>query len=171
MKKIILIYGLISGMIISAMIFITGAMYNYGTLSSGKGELIGYSTMVIALSLIFFGVKSYRDHHLQGNIKFGRALLVGISIAGVASLLYAISWEINLKQFMPDFMDQYSSMAIAKAKEGGKSAAEIQQVIDRINQTKEMYKNPFLRFTMTLVEIFPVGILIALVSAAILRKK
>ena len=171
MKKIILIYGLISGTIISAMFMITMPLYKNGTLSMDNGEILGYSTMAIALSLIFFGVKSYRDNYLHGTIKFGKALVVGLSIAGVASLFYAISWEVYFNQFMPDFMDQFANMSKAKAKAGGASEAEIQKVMEGVNRMKEMYKNPVLRFVITLAEILPVGVLIALISAAILRKK
>ena len=171
MKKIVLTFGLISGAIVSAMFMITMPLYKNGTLSMDNGEIIGYSTMVISLSLIFFGIKSYRDNHLSGVIKFGKAFQVGLLIAVIASLFYAISWEFTFNFFMPDFMDQYADMCITKAKTGGAGPAEIQKVMDQINAMKEIYKNPFLRFGMTLMEIFPVGVLIALISAGVLRKR
>jgi len=171
MKKTVLTFGLISGAIISAMFMITVPMYRNGTLTMDHGEVIGYSTMVISLSLIFFGIKSYRDRHLHGAITFGKAFQTGLLIAGVASLFYAISWEFAFNLFFPDFMDQYAAMCMTKAKAGGASPAEIQKVMDQLNQTKEIYKNPFLRFGLTLMEIFPVGLVIALISAAILRKR
>lgn len=171
MKKIVLTFGLISGAIVSAMFMITMPLYINGTLNIDNGEIIGYSTMVIALSLIFFGIKSYRDNHLNGVIKFGKAFQVGLLIAVIASLFYAISWEFALKLFFPDFMDQYSEMFVTKAKAGGAGPPEIQKVMDQMNQYKEIYKNPFLRFGMTLMEIFPVGLLIALISAGVLRRR
>ena len=171
MKKIILTYGLISGAIIFAMFMITMPLYKNGLLSMDRGEILGYSTMAIALSLIFFGVKSYRDNHLHGAIQFGRAFVLGLLIAGVASLFYAVSWEICFNLFMPDFMDQYANMCIAKAKAGNASEAELQKVMSQMDQMREIYKNPFLRFGVTLAEILPLGILVALISASILRRR
>jgi len=171
MKKIVLTFGLISGAIISAMFMITTPLYKNGTLSMDNGEVIGYSTMVISLSMIFFGIKSYRDQHLHGVVTFGKGFQIGLLIAVVASLFYAVAWEFYFNLYIPDFMDQYATLCIAKAKSSGAGPVEIQKVMDRINQTKEIYKNPFLRFGFTLMEIFPVGLVIALISAAILRKK
>ena len=169
MRKIIFTFGLIAGAIEIAMICTTMPLYKSGTLSFDKGEIIGYTSMVIALSLIFFGVKSYRDNHLNGAIKFGKALKVGLLIALVASLVYAIGWEIYFNLFIPDFMDQYAVMCMAKAQQSGADAAALQKVTDQINSMKEMYKNPFLRFGLTIAEMLPVGVLIALISAAVLR--
>jgi len=171
MKKIVFTFGSIAGVIVTSMFFITMPLYKNGTVNFDNGELIGYTSMVIAFSLIFFGVKSYRDNHLQGVIKFGRAFQVGFLIALVASLFYAVGWEIYFHQFAPDFMNEYANHYIAKAKAGGASALEIQTIMDKMNQEKELYKNPFLRFGITLFEILPVGLLFALVSAAVFRKK
>jgi hypothetical protein len=171
MKKTILIFGSISGAIISTMFMITIPLYKSGTLNFSNGEVIGYSTMAISLSLIFFGIKSYRDNHLHGVIKFGKAFQIGLLIAVVASLFYAITWEVYFNQFIPDFMDQYAAMCMTKAKADGASPAEIQKVMAQIDRTREIYKNPILRFGLTLAEIFPVGLVIALISAVILRKK
>jgi hypothetical protein len=171
MKSIVLVFGLISGTIVSAMFIITLYLYRTGAVNMGGGEIIGYSTMVISLSLIFFGIKSYRDNHLSGVIKFGKGLQVGLLIAVVASLFYATAWEITYTQFMPDFLDQYATMCEAKAKAEGASQIEMEKVLTRIDQTREIYKSPVLRFGLTFMEIFPVGVVIALISAAMLRKK
>jgi hypothetical protein len=171
MKKIVFTYGSIGGVIVVAMIFITSPLYKSGALTFDNGELVGYTSMVIALSMIFFGVKSYRDNYLHGTIKFGKAFQVGLWIAVVASLIYAIGWEINLHLFAVDFINQYADHYITKARESGASQAEIQKIVDSTNDMRTIYKNPFLRFGITLLEILPVGLLIALISAAILRKK
>lgn len=171
MKKIVLTFGLISGAIISAMFIITVPLYKSGVLTMGNGEIVGYSTMVISLSLIFFGIKSFRDQYLNGIITFGKAFQTGLLIAGVAALFYAIAWEFCFNLFFPDFMDQYAAMCMTKAQAGGGGPAEIQKVTDQIHQMKEIYKNPILRFGVTLMEILPLGVVIALISAAILRKR
>ena len=126
-----------------------------------NGELVGYSTMIVALSLIFFGIKSYRDNHLQGSITFGKALKVGLLITLIASLIYAITWEV-IYNTMTDFVTQMGDKYFEKLKAEGSTQAEI-------DEYKAIYENPFIRFAMTLMEIAPVGILISLLSAGLLR--
>lgn len=163
MKKIILIYGLIAGGIVGSMFFITMPLYEKGILTMENGELVGYSTMIVALSLIFFGVKSYRDSHLAGSITFGKALIVGLLITLVASLIYAICWEV-IYNTMTDFVAEMGDKYFEKLRADGMSQA-------KIDEYAAMYENPFIRFAMTLMEIAPVGILISLISAGLLRMK
>ena len=171
MKKIVLIYGLIAVAVFAITQFGAFPFWKNGTLTFENGELVGYTSMVIALSMVFFGVKSYRDNHLNGSVTFGKALQVGLLISLVASLGYAISWEFYFNLIAPDFMEKYATFAIEKAKSRGAAEVEIQKIITSMDQTKEMYRNPFLRFGMTVTEVLPVGVLISLVSAALLRKK
>src|ERR1043165_378707 len=103
MKKIILTYGLIAGAIVSAMMLISMPLYNKGLISLDYGELIGYTTMVIALSMVFFGIKSYRDDHQNGAITFGKALQVGLLISVIATVMYAFAWEISYSQMSDEF--------------------------------------------------------------------
>lgn len=171
MKKIVLIYGLIAGAIVGGMLLITMPLYESGTLKIENGEWLGYTTMVVALSLVFFGVKSYRDNHLGGVIKFGNALTVGLLITLISSLMYAVSWEVTYHNMKGDFMKQYSEKQLEKMKAKGASEAEIVASGKKMAELGEMYKNPIIRFAMTLMEIAPVGILISLLSAALLKKK
>ena len=171
MKKIVLIYGLIAAAVFAVTQFGASPFWQNGTLPFENGELVGYTSMVIALSMVFFGVKSYRDNHLNGSVSFGKALQVGLLISLVASLGYAISWEFYFNLIAPDFMEKYATFAIEKAKSRGAAGIEIQRITTSMDEAKEMYKNPFLRFGMTLTEVLPVGILISLISAALLRKK
>ena len=171
MKKIILIYGLIAGIIVGAMMMITMPLYESGTLKFDNGEWLGYTTMVIALSMVFFGVKSYRDNHLGGSITFGNALKVGLLITLMAALIYAFSWEITRSNMKGDLLTLMGEKQIEKMKAGGATEAALVEVKKKNEDFGEMYKNPFIRFPMTLMEIAPVGILISLLSAALLRKK
>ncbi|MCA4894641.1 MAG: DUF4199 domain-containing protein [Cytophagales bacterium] len=163
MKRIILVYGLIAGTIVGSMFFITMPLYEKGILTMENGELVGYSTMIVALSLIFFGIKSYRDNHLEGSITFGKALKVGLLITLIASLIYAITWEI-IYNTMTDFVTQMGDKYFEKLRAEGTTQAEI-------DEYKAIYENPFIRFAMTLMEIAPVGILISLLSAGLLRMR
>jgi len=173
MRKVTLTFGLLAGAIVSAFMVIALALYEKtGTIFNNM--LVGYATMVIALSMIFFGIKSYRDNYQNGAIRFWKGFQLGLLIALIASLMYAITWEAYI-QTRPagaaSFMDKYVDSQINKMKEKGASSAEIDQMVKRMDTMKEMYKNPVIRFGMTLMEILPVGIIITLISAAVLRKK
>ena len=170
MKKTVITFGLISGVIIVTLMFATIPLQNNEALR-GTGELIGYTTMVISLSMIFFGIKSYRDRILNGVITFGRGLQVGLLITIIASLSYGVGWEVYLKLIAPNFMENYASFALQRAQESGMPAAEFNALREQMEMYREMYKNPVIRFGMTLMEIVPVGVLISLIAAGLLRKK
>jgi hypothetical protein len=127
--------------------------------------------MVIALSMIFFGVKAYRDNHLGGTITFGSALKVGLLITLVAALIYALSWEITRLNMKSDFMALYGEKQIEKMKTEGATEVALEVARKKMDDFVAMYKNPLIRFGITLMEIAPVGIVISLLSAALLRKK
>lgn len=167
MKKIVLIYGSIAGLIVSSMFVIT---HSSGKIDFENGMLVGYASMVIAFSLIFFGVKNYRDNHLNGAITFGKALKVGLLVTGVASIIYAVAWEFYFNLVVPDFMVEYTTHILTKMETEGASAEEIAQAKAQMQSTSELYQNPIFRFLMTLLEIVPVGFIVSLICAALLRK-
>lgn len=174
MRKIVLIYGSISGLIMVGMFIITMSLTDKGIITSDNGELLGYSSMIIVLSQIFFGIKSYRDKQLNGVITFGKGMQVGLLIALFAGFIYATSWEVyynSVPGVKETFMDKYTDSTIAKMKREGAAQEKVDAKLKEMNSMKEMYKNPFIRYGMTLAEILPVGIIIALISAGILRKK
>ncbi len=171
MKKIVLIYGLIAGAIVGGMLLITMPLYEKGTLKIENGEWLGYTTMVVALSLVFFGVKSYRDNHSGGSISFGSGLKVGLLITLIASLMYALSWEITYANMKGDFMKMMGKKYVEKMKAEGATEVTLAEAKMKMDDYSTMYKNPIIRFAITLMEIAPVGIIISLLSAALLRKK
>jgi len=171
MKKIVLIYGLIAGAIVGAMLLITMPLYESGTLHFENGEWLGYTTMVISLSLVFFGIKSYRDNHAGGSITFWSGLKVGLLITSVASMIYALSWEISYNTMKGDFIKQMSEKSIEKMRKEGASGASLEVAKKKMQDFGTMYKNPLFRFAITLTEIAPVGIAISLLSAGLLRRK
>lgn len=173
MRKIVLIYGGIAGILMVSMFLISFSLMEQGILTFDTSELFGYTTMIVVLSLIFFGVKSFRDKHNNGAMTFGKGFKVGISIAAVASLFYAGGWEVyyNSTDLKETFMQRYTDLTIKKMQHDGKSQEEIDKKLEEMKMFAEWYKNPFLRFGMTLMEIFPVGLVITLISAGILRKK
>jgi hypothetical protein len=171
MKKIILVYGLIAGAIVGAMLLITMPLYESETLNFENGEWLGYTTMVIALSLVFFGIKGYRDNHSGGNITFWSGLKVGLLITLVASLIYALSWEVTYNTMKGDFIKQMGEKSIEKMKKEGASEASIEVARKKMDDFGVLYRNPLFRFAITLTEIAPVGIVISLLSAGLLRRK
>jgi Protein of unknown function (DUF4199) len=171
MKKIIITYGIIAGLITGGLMLATMPLFVNGTINHDHGLWIGYTGMIIALSLVFFGVKSFRDNHEAGTITFGKAFIIGMAITMIASVFYVISWEITYARSGDWFMAQWSNGEIEKLKSGGASESEIQKAQADWTSFVELYKNPLVRAGMTLMEIFPVGIIVSLLSASLLRKK
>ena len=168
MKKIILIYGTIAGLIVIGMLLIT---FSSSMVDFENGEILGYSSMIIAFSTIFFAIKNYRDKHLNGSIGFGKAFKIGFGISMVATILYTASWMIMSETIAQDFMNQYYQYSLEQLKASDLSEAEINAKIQDMDDFKELYKNPIVKIGMTFLEILPVGILISLVSALILKTK
>lgn len=167
MKRTILIFGLISGLISSVMMIATVPFAD----RLGHSYVLGYATIVLSLLLVFFGVRSYRDNVAHGHITFGKAFLVGLAITVISCAFYVATWEVIYFNFMPDFMDKYGAHVIQKMQASGAAAAAIQQKSEEINKLKVMYKNPLFNAAITFIEPFPVGLVITLLTAAVLRKK
>ena len=166
MTRYALIYGAIAGAIAATVLTVGIA----SDLSNHTTSLwFGYLVMLVALSLIFVGIKRYRDVECGGVIRFGRAFLLGLGIAAVAGLIYALVWESYLQISGYDFMADYTRSVLKNMQAEGASPAAIQAKAAEMNAMAESYKNPLFRIAMTFIEIFPVGILVALVSAGLLR--
>ena len=142
MKRIIIINGLIAGVIVSLMFAISYPLTHNGTLSNESSMVVGYISMVIALSLVFVGIKSYRDQHQKGVITFGRGFVVGILITLIASVMYASTWEIYYNTVASDFMEKYTTSYLEKMKQEGASDAEIAQQRTEMEEFGELYKKP-----------------------------
>lgn len=170
MKRIILIYGLIAGVIISALMLLTIPL-TMGHDDMKFNYLLGYVTMVVALSTVFFAIKAYRDKELGGHISFGRGFLIGLYITLIAAVLYAASWEVYYQMNGAEFMSKYAANQIQEMRSAGASEEAIQKEMANMQKMMQWYKNPIFRFGFTMIELLPVGIIISLISAAILRKK
>jgi hypothetical protein len=171
MKKTVLVYGLISGSIVAAVILLSIPLWQKGILNFDNGQLTGYTSMVIALSMVFFGIKSYRDNQLGGAITFGKAFQIGILITLIAAVMYALAWEVSLGVMGEEFSEQMTNHYFEELKAGGATAAELEEARKQWADFEKMYQNFFVRFGITLLEIIPVGLIITLISAGLLRKK
>jgi len=170
MTKIVLIFGLISGAIAGGLMWILMGTVNTGSIDFDNGMIWGYATMIIALSLVFFGIKSYRDNH-GGKITFVKGLQVGILISLISAVCYAAAWELYYPRIGDEFMQKYTTYYLDKMKKEGASDAEIEKARTESEQFMEMYKNIFVRFAMSLMEILPVGVIVTLLSALLLRRR
>lgn len=166
MIRIALIYGLIAGAI--TITVMSAGIHFSGGEGGASSQVFGYLVMLVALSLIFVGVKRYRDRDLGGIIKFGPAFLLGLAIAGFAGLAYIIGWEAYLAVSGFDYSAAYTEGVIEAKREAGVTGAELDKVIADMEAMQQMYANPLFRLPLTFMEIFPVGLLVALVSAALL---
>ena len=171
MKKIVLIYGTIAGLIVGGLMLIFWPLMESETINMDNGMLLGYATMILALSVIFLAVKTYRDKHNKGNISFGKGVIIGLLITLVAGILYAFAWEIMFSQMGDEYMQKMMQHYHDSKAGPGSTPEQVEVVKKEIEDFIAMYKNPFIRFGITLMEILPVGIVISLVSAALLKKK
>ncbi len=165
MKKTVLTFGLIAGLILSIMMVCTMPFIDE---IHDNGEIIGYTTMVLSFAMIFFAVRSYRDNTLGGYISFGKAFTIGILITAIACTLYVTTWEILWHNFMPDFAEKCTNMMIEKMKKDGASPEKMKETMDFM----QLYNtNMFVNVAISFLEPLPVGVLITLISSLILKKK
>ncbi len=168
MLRIALIYGAIAGTIVIGAMTL-GFILDGDEKGAASGQVFGYLIMLVALTLIFVGVKRHRDVNHGGVIKFLPAFLTGLSIAVVAGVFYVVGWELYLATTDHAFIEQYSTAVIEKKKAAGLSGVELEKVVADMDKMVENYGNPLFRIPITFSEIFPVGLLVSVVSAAILR--
>lgn len=171
MKRIVLVNGIIAGLIVSGLMIISHPLVADGTIGYDGGMVVGYASMVLALSMVFVGIKSYRDQVLNGVISFGQAFKVGILIALIASVMYAISWDVYYRVAASDFTQRYTEHYLEKMEEEGATQEEISSMRTEMEAFNTLYQNTFVRFGMTLLEILPVGLVITVLSASILKRR
>ena len=169
MQKTILTFGLISGALSSLMMVATVPFMD--KIGFDKGEYLGYTAIVLSFLLVFFGIRSYRDNVGNGQITFTKAFAVGISITLISCIFYVVTWEVLYFNFLHDFMDKYGAYMVEKLKASGASPAAVQTQLRQLKKYKELYENPLFNAAITFIEPFPIGLVITLISAAVLRRK
>jgi len=173
MTRIVLIFGLISGAIAAALMWIMLAAMKSGAIDLEHGSMAyvtGYASMIISLSLVFFGVKSYRDNN-GGHITFLKGLQVGILIGLISAVCYAASWEVYYRTGGSKFMQEYSQKYVEHMRQNGATDAEVANAEIEMAKMTDLYQNFFFRFGITLMEILPVAVIVTIISAALLRKR
>ena len=169
MKKTVLTFGLIAGVMISVLMDASLLIAN--KIGSGHSMVLGYTIMVASFMLVYFGIRSYRDNNLGGQISFGRAFTCGILITLITTVCYVATWEVLYFNFMPHFMDSYFAAQIHKVQSLGLDPATTAARVAAVQRSQQLYQNPFVNAAYTFMEPLPVGVVITLVSAALLRRK
>ena len=170
MKKIVLTFGLISGAIMSGLT--TAVIVFAHQTDPARGMVIGYTIMVLSFLLVFFGIRSYRENIGNGYISFGRALGVGSLIMLISCICYVASWEVVYHKVIPDFGEKYLAQSIERVRASGKSPQEIDNKIQSMRSMMQLYNSNILfNIAFTLLEPLPPGLVMTLISAAILRKR
>lgn len=169
MKKIVLTFGLLSGLVSAVLMFFTVLFID--RIGWDKGVIVGYTGIVLSLLFVFFGVRSYRDNHLGGRITFGKAFGVGLLITLVSCVFYVIAWEIEYATLFSDFTDKYAAFAMEQARASGADQEAMAAKAAEMDDMRKVMDNPIVRPLFIFIEPFPVGLLVTLISAAVLRKK
>jgi hypothetical protein len=169
MKHVVLRFGLIAGAILAGFMLVT--MPFHDAIGWENGMFVGYATMVLAFLMVYFGVRAYRDTVNGGSVTFARALGVGMLIVLVASLCYVATWQLVYFKLMPGFRDRMLEAMVEQTRKQGASEAEIEKKRSETQQFLVMYDNPAVNAAITLLEPLPVGLVFALVSAGVLRRR
>jgi len=170
MKKTVLIFGLIIGLLFSAnLAWMVQLMYNHPNFEAN--DFIGYASMIVIFSLVFVGVRNYRNRYLNGVISFWQAFKTGAFIALIASTLYVVSWLFMYYLWVPDFIEKYGEHVLNSCIRDGASAQELADKAKEIDSYRQMYKSPVGVILLTYMEVLPIGLLVALLSALFLKRK
>lgn len=169
MKKTVWTFGLIAGAVFVVTMLTTAILRD--RIGFEASEVLGFTTMIVAFLMVYFGIRSYRDRVLSGTIGFGPAFKTGLLITLIASVCYVGTWEVVYYKFMPNFGEEYAAQVIEKARASGKPAAEVAAQEKKMAEFAEQYKNPLVNIAYTFLEVFPVGLVVVLVSAGVLSRR
>lgn len=169
MNNPVLRHGLVAGAVLSAMMLATAPFVD--RIGFDLGTVIGYTTMVVAFLMVYFGTRAWRDQRCGGRIGFWRAFGVGMAIVAVATVCYVVTWEILYFGLLPDFGDRYAAYALEQARKAGATEAQLAAKARELAEFKAMYANPLVNIAFTVLEPLPVGLVFALGSAALLSRR
>ena len=168
MKKTVLTFGVISGVVSSLMML--GTIPFMHRIGFDRGLIVGYTAIVLSFLLVFFGIRSYREQ-AGGALTFTRGFTVGILITLISCVFYVATWQLIYFKLQPGFMDTWEAYAVERVRAEGGGPEKIEATRRQMHSFKQAYDNPLTNAAYTFIEPFPVGLLITVVSAAILRRK
>ncbi|HJU44833.1 MAG TPA: DUF4199 domain-containing protein [Vicinamibacterales bacterium] len=169
MTQHVLTFGLLSGVVAAVMMAAT--MPFVESIGFDRMLVVGYTSIVISMLFVYFGIRSYRDNVLGGTISFGRGFQAGLLITLISCVFYVATWLVLYYAFIPDFGDKYAAYLIADLRASGGSEAEVAALIKQTEVYKEWFRNPFMNAAIAFTEPFPVGLLVTVISAAVLKRR
>ncbi len=169
MRKDVWKYGLLSGLALAITMGLTVPFEHH--IKATYGMAVGYTLMVLSFLIVFVGVKHYRDTECGGYLTFGRAFAAGVLMMLISCVCYVAMWEALTATVEKNFAHDYAAGMVKRAQNSGLQGAALDAKTAEAHQFEVMYSNPLYRMSMTLLEPLPVGIVMALVTAGILRRR
>lgn len=169
MRKTVLLYGLAAGVL--AVAFMLATLPYIGDARYQIADVLGYTSIVLSALVVFFGIRSYRHSLYGGRLTFWRALAVGVLITLVSCVIQVVAFEWIYFKAMPSFGDKFVLCMVERARDAGASDAEILRTADRATDLKKLYDQPLANAALTFATSFPIGLVVAVVSALILRTR
>ena len=171
MKRIVWKYGLGAAAVLVAMMAVSVPLTMRGVIDFSASQLVGYSSMVLSFLVVFFGVRTYREEVCDGTITFRRAFAVGLLMTLVVCGVYVACWQVVYWGFWPDFMEQYGALHVERLRAGGATPEAVAAAQAEMAEFATLYRNPLFNVAITFLEVFPVGLVVTLVAAGILRRR
>jgi uncharacterized membrane protein (DUF485 family) len=169
MKKDVWKYGLLSGLALAILVAVTVPFEHH---TNARWTMaFSYTIMVLSFLIVFVGVKHYRDTECGGSITFGRGLAVGVLMMLISCACYVAMWEVLMATVEKNFAHEYTAGLVKRAQNSGLQGAALERKIAEARKFEAMYSNPLYSAAITLLEPLPVGMVMALVTAGVLRRK
>ncbi|UII77255.1 DUF4199 domain-containing protein [Flagellimonas sp. HMM57] len=168
MKKTVFKFGMYGAVAISAL-FLTSWLA-LSDLSFSTQEVLGYISIILSLCFVYFGIKSYRDTENNGKISFKKALIIGVLISLIVSIIFGILDVFYIKVINPDFTAEYYESSIETMK-ASLPKMEFEAKLAEMESQKALFANPLFSFAIMATTVFVIGFIISLISALILQRK
>lgn len=167
MKKTVIRYGLLSSLVI-IVLFLLSFLIFHDTNYEAQ-EVFGWSSMIISLLFVFFGIKHYRDKENGGLLSFGQGMKVGLLIVLIPSLAFGIFDVLYITVINPHFMENYYQHYATQLQQS-LPAAEYEKAKAKMEEQLAMFSNPIVNGLVMALSVFLIGIIIAVISSLILRR-
>lgn len=168
MKSTITKFGLYA-FLIASVLFLSGFLLGKN-LDFNTQAIIGYSSMVISLVFVYFGIKHYRDKENNGRIAIGKAIAIGLFISLFAALGFMIIDYIYTTQINPNFQEEYLAHSLKEMK-ATLSVEEFQKQKIELTQQMQDYGGPTALALLMFANVIVIGFIISLISALVLQRK
>lgn len=132
------------------------------------GELAGYTTIILSLSFVIFGMYEYGKKY--NDVRFGKFLLVGLLITILPALAFGIYNIVYVEYLDPEFMDKYYAQMVTEAQEQYQGA-ELTKALEELQYQKETFVNPYMQFFVMFMTVYLIGFIISFIGAMFLNYK